>query len=189
MLQSPVFSVSSLAGTFAGFLLGLVSASVIEAIKRQQEKQRLINVFLAELMRTHLEIDSRKQAPVGQLFSRLRTTLLSINDLHFRGVPEYEFEVYNTRLYETEGVRLAQQLGPAGRKAFWAAYGYLRDAEAVRTVIKRLATNDPDYTAYQQLFVRLIEQASDALEGLWSALQRERTAWQNLRDLFSTQQR
>jgi hypothetical protein len=176
---------SNLAGTVLGFFLGLLSAPLIDWIRRQQEKQHLINLFLAELKRTHLEIDSRKQAPVGKPWARIRDGILSVPGINFSGAPEYEFEVYNAKLFETEGVKLAELLRPSGRHHFWEAYGYLRDAEAARAVLKRLKKDDPDYEAYQKLFVGLIEKAADCLAKLWDTLQKERTPYQVWREAFS----
>lgn len=140
--QPEVLAASTVVSSVIGFTLGLVSAWIVEFIKRRQEKQRLINLFLAEIGRTHLEIDSRREAPVGKIWGRGRFALLGIADVHFSGIPEYELEVYNARLYETEGVRLAQQLGPEGRRCFWAVYGFLREAEAVRGILKRRTEGD-----------------------------------------------
>lgn len=177
--------VSTLIGSFIGFLFGLVSAWLIETLKRRAEKQRLINLFRAELMRTHLEIHSKQEAPVGEVFSRGRYELLGIRDVMFSGFPEYELEVYNARLFETEGIRLAQQLGPVGRQCFWAAYGYLRNAEEIRLVLKTFPKEEHDYAGYQRVFVALIGKASTALSELWQALERERSFTETWREALS----
>ena len=137
---------------------------------------------MAELRRTHLEIDSRQQAPVGKLWARGRFELLGVGGVQFSGIPEYELEVFNAKLYETEGVRLAQQLRPTGRRLFWTAYGYLRDAEAIRLVLKHLKSGDQDYTQYQTIFVELIKRSSSALDELWRALEGERSILETIRE-------
>ena len=104
----------------------------------------------------------------------------------FSGAPEYEIEVYNARLFETEGIRLAQHLGPCGRQEFWAAFGYLRDAEAIRLVLKSFPKAEHDYEAYQKVFVVLIRKSSDALTKLWQALEHERSLIETLRDLWKS---
>jgi hypothetical protein len=169
-----------------GFLLGLISGLLSETLKRRQEKQRLINLFRAELMRTHMEIDSKQQVPVGEVFSRGKYELFGIRDVEFSGAPEYELEVYNARLFETEGVRLAQQLGPHARQSFWAAFGYLRDAEAIRLVLRSFPKGEHDYQEYQRVFVALIRKSSDALAELWKALEHERSFIETLRDLWKS---
>jgi hypothetical protein len=59
-----IISLSSLVSSLIGFLFGLISGLLNETLKRRQEKQHLINLFRAELMRTHMEIDSKQQVPV-----------------------------------------------------------------------------------------------------------------------------
>ena len=39
-----VFSITAFISAFLGFLFGLLSALIIEAVKRRREKQRLINL-------------------------------------------------------------------------------------------------------------------------------------------------
>jgi hypothetical protein len=89
-----IISLSSLISSLIGFLLGLISGLLSELLKRRQEKQRLINLFRAELMRTHMEIGSKQQVPVGEVFSRGKYELFGIRDVAFSGAPEYELEVY-----------------------------------------------------------------------------------------------
>jgi hypothetical protein len=108
-----VFSLTAFISAFVGFLFGLASAFIIEAAKRRREKQRLISLFLEEIRRTYLEIDRKKSA--GPSLTRSKSELFGVAGLNRVGMPEYQIEVYNIKLFETEGVRLAQQLGAAGR--------------------------------------------------------------------------
>jgi hypothetical protein len=124
--------------------------------------------------------------PVGEIFSRGKFELFGIRDVAFSGSPEYELEVYNARLFETESIRLAQQLGPRARKDFWAAFGYLRDAEAIRLVLKSFPREEHDYAEYQKVFVALIRKASEALTKLWDALEHERSFTETMRDLWKS---
>lgn len=171
-----IISLSSLVSAFLGFLLGLASAWLLKKKDLWDEKQRLVNLFLAEIGRTSLEIDSKKNVPTGVVLARAKGELFGIRDVTFTGKPEYELEVYHVRLYETEGVRLAQLLGSCGRNHFWAANGYLRDAEAVRLIIKQLKKEERDYDAYEKVFVALIGKGSDALAALYRDLWEERSS-------------
>ena len=155
-------------GSLLGFIFGLLSALIIEEIKRRREKKGLTKLFLAEIRRTYLEIDRKKAA--GPSIAKSKFELFGVEGLNLVGAPEYQLEVYNAKLFETEGVRLAQQLGSEGRQQFWAAYGYLRDAEAVRQVLKVLASEDRNYESYQKVFVALISKATEALSRLERAL-------------------
>jgi len=183
--SAEILSLSSVVSSLIGFVLGLTSGQIAEVLKRRQEKQRLINLFRAELMRTHMEIDSKQQVPVGEVFSRGKYFLFGVGDVAFSGAPEYELEVYNARLFETEGIRLAQQLGPRARQHFWAAFGYLRDAEAIRLVLKSFPKTEHDYNEYQKVFIALIRKSSSALAQLWQALDKERSPIEMLRDIYS----
>jgi hypothetical protein len=180
-----IISLSSLVSAFIGLLLGLASAWLLKKKELWDEKQRLINLFLAEIGRTSLEIDSKKNVPTGVVLARAKGELFGIGDVTFTGKPEYELAVYHVKLYETEGIRLAQLLGSSGRKHFWAATGYLRDAEAVRLVIKQLKKEDRDYDAYEKIFVALIGKGSDALAALYRDLWEERSSVRTFLDSIS----
>jgi hypothetical protein len=171
-----IISLPSLVSAFIGFLLGLVSAWLLKKKEIWDEKQRLIDLFLAEIGRTSLEIDSKRHVPTGAVLARAKGQLFGINDVNFTGRPEYELEVYHVQLYEKEGVRLAQLLGSRGRNHFWEANGYLRDAEAVRLVIKQLKKEERDYAAYETIFGALIGKGSDALAALYKDLWDERSS-------------
>jgi hypothetical protein len=110
------------------------------------------------------------------VLARAKGQLFGINDVNFTGRPEYELEVYHVQLYEKEGVRLAQLLGSRGRNHFWEANGYLRDAEAVRLVIKQLKKEERDYAAYETVFGALIGKGSYALAALYKDLWDERSS-------------
>ena len=179
-----IFSLTAFISAFVGFLFGLLSAVIIEAVKRRKEKQGLISLFLEEIRRTYLEIDRKKSAGPGM--ARSKSELFGVSGLNLVGMPEYQLEVYNAKLFETEGVRLAQRLGPTARKRFWAAYGYLRDTEAVRQVLKGLTKEDRDYEAYQTVFVELILKATRALNGLEHALDKERSFIETVRDMMAS---
>jgi hypothetical protein len=176
-----IFSITAFISTFVAFLFGLLSARILEAIKHWHEKQGLINLFLDEIRRTYKEIESKKSA--GPAMARSKSELFGVKGLNLVGMPEYQLEVYNTKLFDTEGVRLAQYLGTGARKSFWAAYGCLRDAEAVRQVLKELTNEDRDYEAYQKVFVELIVKATDSLTSLEHALDKERSFIETLREM------
>jgi len=178
-----LFSFTAFISAFVGFLFGLLSAVIIEAVKRRKEKQGLISLFLEEIKRTYLEIDRKKSAGPGM--ARSKSELFGVTGLNLVGMPEYQIEVYNAKLFETEGVRLAQRLGPTSRTRFWTAYGYLRDVEAVRQVLKGLTKEDGDYEAYQKVFVELIQKATGALNSLEHALEKERSFIETFRDMMA----
>lgn len=174
--STQIISASSLISSLIGFFLGLGSAWIVERIKNWDEKQRLINLFIAEINRTHLEITGRKDVPTGLVLARAKGELFGIRDVTFTSKPEYELELYNVKLYETEGIRLAKLLGSRGREHFWAAYGYLRNAEAIRLVIKQLKTEERDYNEYAKVFVALVGKGSKALGELYKDLWDERSS-------------
>jgi hypothetical protein len=180
------YTLAAFVGTAVGFVFGLFSSVLLDWLKRRQERQRLINLFLAELRRVHLELDNKKSAPVGVSVTRLKCELFEVSGVAFTGKPEYKLSVFNTKLFENEGVKLAQAVGPDARNKFWVAYGRLRDAEEIRLVLKDLPTADPDYQEYQKVFVELIMRASKALGDLWYALQKERSVIEDLRDMASS---
>jgi hypothetical protein len=177
-----LISRAALVSSVISFAFGLISAVWIDALKRRREKQNLISLFLAEIRRIWSELDKLKMAPVGSGLTRGRTELFGVSGFNFHGAPEYQLEVYNAKLFETEGVKLAQQLRPKGRSAFWAAYGYLRDAESIRVLVKNLPREDQDRAQYEKLFVALAGRATEASSELEKALGEERAWIENLRE-------
>jgi hypothetical protein len=79
-MQAPtqIISLSSLVSAFIGFLLGLASAWLLKKKELWDEKQRLVNLFLAEIGRTSLEIDSKKNIPTGVVLARAKGELFGI---------------------------------------------------------------------------------------------------------------
>lgn len=113
-------------------------------------------------------------AAVGTYFARGVNRFKDM-DVSLTGEPEYQFEVHNLRLYDDEGVKLALSLGHKARKQFWDAYALLRDAEAVRKLIRELPPEDNNRASYQALFVKLVKKLGERLLELEKTLQRERT--------------
>jgi hypothetical protein len=181
-----LISLPNLVSSLIGALLAIVVGLIIEAVKHWQEKQRLINLFIADIKRTNLEIDGLRNVPTGEVLARAKGELLGIGNVTFTGKPEFELEVFNVRLWETQGIRLAQLLGSSGLEHFWAAYHYLRGAEAIRLVIKQFPAEERDYDAYAKVFVGLIGKGSDALSKLYRDLWEERSSLQNYRDSLSS---
>src|SRR5205823_5530059 len=141
-------------------------ALIIDWLKRRGEKNQLIAVFRAEFSRTIKEIEYKGLGIAVGLPARARGVLFGVGDVTIRGTPEYEFEVYNSKLFETEGVRLAQRLGRRAKGKFWEFYGYLRDAESVRLALNRLPQSDHNYDAYQRVFAGLTSKAYEAMKEL-----------------------
>ena len=162
------------------FFLGILATVVGETIKRSREKNRLIDLFIQDIWRNWREVDSLKGSPVGPFFSRLRLDLKGVGDVIFSGIPEYMFEVYNLKFFETEGIKLAQMLPAIPRKSLWDAYSIMRDAEAVRGVLNKLSSTDSNYASYQKLFVTLVGNLRDCLLELEKGLRHERSWWAKL---------
>jgi len=162
------------------FLFGVLASTLGESIKRKRERTRLIDLFVQDIRRNWSEVDSLQSAPAGPIFSRVRFSLKGMRDIPFAGNPEYLFEVYNLKFFETEGVKLAQLLPPGPRKQLWDAYSLIRDAEAVRTVLNKLAPDNSDYHSYQKLFVELVRRLSQQLLETEDSLWRERAWWTKL---------
>lgn len=159
------------------FLFGLLASSISDLLKRRREKNRLIDLFVDDIRRNWKEVDSLRWAPSEPVFVRVRFTLKGIDDIPFSGDPEYLFEVYNLKFFETEGLKLAQSLPPKPRKALWDAYSLMRDAEAVRKVLNELDPQDKDYTSYRKLFAELASRLVHQLILVEDVLWRERAWW------------
>lgn len=161
------------------FLLGTTSSIIVGFVTRRIEKRRLIDLFLADIGRHWSEIDSLKSAPVGFQFSR---GVYHFKDMkvNLLGEPDYEFQVHNVQLYNSEGVKLALSLGAKSRKEFWDVYALLRDAEAVRNVIKSLPHDDKSRRGYQDLFVKLVTKLGKQFAELERLLRRERSIFSRL---------
>jgi hypothetical protein len=78
---------------------------------------------------------------VGLGVVRLKNELFGVRDVAFTGMPEYKLTVFNAKLFENEGVKLAQSVGPDARNKFWIAYGRLRDAEEIPAHSERPAND------------------------------------------------
>jgi hypothetical protein len=159
------------------FLLGILASSIGDNIKRRRERTRLIDLFIQDIRRNWPNVDSVRVAPVGPMLSRACFYFKGVDGLFLRGNPEYLFEVYNLKFFETEGIKLAQLLPTKPRKELWAAYSLLRDAEAVRVVLKDLDSADPDYESYQKLLLELASRLLSQLMVVEDVLWRERTWW------------
>lgn len=156
------------------FLLGTTSSVMVGWITRGIEKRRLIDLFLEDIHRNWKELDQLKAAPVGNYFSRAKYVFKGV-DITLTGEPEYDFEVHNIKLYDTEGVRLAQHLRRKARREFWNVYALLRDTEAVRQVINSLPKEDKSRPQYQALFVELVTLLAKRFTELDPILRRERS--------------
>lgn len=177
---SPFDGYEYLALAALSFLLGLLASSIADSVRRIRDRTRLIDLFVTDIRRNWLEVDGLQMAPTGRVFSRLRSTLKGVGGLRFTGEPEYLFEVYDLKLFETEGVRLAQVLPSEPRAALWEAYALIRDAEAVRRVLNNLTPNTLDYASYQELFTELVKRLAWQLIETETLLWRERAWWTKL---------
>jgi hypothetical protein len=159
------------------FLLGVLASSVSDMLGRSREKNRLIDLFVDDIRRNWKEVESLGWAPTEPVFARVRFTLKGVDDLAFGGNPEYLFEVYNLKFFETEGFKLVQLLPSKPRKTLWDAYSLVRDAEAVRKVLNELDSQDKDYSSYRKLFAELARRLTQQLIVVEAALWRERAWW------------
>jgi len=66
--QPDIISTSNLVSSLIGAALALAGFWIRESMKRWDEKQRLINLFIAEIERTHLEIDRWKNVPAEEVW-------------------------------------------------------------------------------------------------------------------------
>ena len=178
LTRSGEFSYITLA--LLSFLLGVLASNISDALRRRREKTRLIDLFVDDIRRNWKEVESLGWAPSEPVFVRLRFTLKGVDDLLFSGVPEYLFEVYNLKFFETEGLKLAQLLPAKPRKALWDAYSLMRDAEAVRKVLNEIDPQDKDYSSYRKLFAELARRLERQLILVEEVLWRERTWWRKL---------
>lgn len=156
------------------FLLGTMSSIIVKWITRRTERRRLIDLFLADIRRHWAGIDLLKAAAVGTYFARGVYRFKDM-EVSLSGEPEYEFEVHNVRLYDTEGVKLALCISQKARTALWDVYALLRDAEAARQLIRQLPAEDKNRESYQTLFVKLVTKLATQMINLERLLQRERS--------------
>lgn len=174
LTRSGEFSYITLA--LLSFLLGLLASSISDTLRRRREKKRLLELFVDDIRRNWQEVEHLGLAPSEPVLARVRFTLKGI-DVPFSGNPEYLFEVYNLKFFETEGLKLAQLLPPKPRKALWDAYSLMRDAEAVRSVLNELDPQDKDYTSYRKLFAELATRLFRQLIMVEDVLWREGAWW------------
>ena len=157
------------------FLLGILSSMIIQHVKHSVEKKRLIDLFIDDIYANWHKLDDLRAAPIEPYFGRLRVCFKGFRDLSFTGQPEYEFEVHNLNFFETEGFKLVQKLGKKARKEFWEVYSLIRDAEAVRKVLKSLPEDHKDRTSYQKLFVEIMKKLVPMFTQLAMTLSAERS--------------
>lgn len=158
-----------------GFLFGVITSSTGELVKRMIERDRLISLITSEIRRNWTQVNRLAGVPVGQFFARSLVEFKGVGGLTFSGIPEYNFEVYNLKLFESEGVKLALHLRSKARNHFWETFSLMRDAEAVRQVLGTLDKEDPDVAEYQKVFKVLIERLDKNLRLLETELERRRS--------------
>lgn len=162
-------------GAFVAAILALLFNTVLEFIRRRILKESLLDLFIADIAATAMEIQSSSIKPLGeQSLLKLTMSLRGVDGLSFTGDPELSFEVFNVKLYETEGFKLAGILKSSTRREFWSAYKLMRDAESARMTLKEMSKDDPDRGSFEQLYLGLLKQLYTRLLGLSHALDRER---------------
>lgn len=177
MLEALLQDPGSLAAATAvlGFLFGVLTSSLTEVLKRAVERDRLIALICAEIHRNWKELNRFTSVPDGTHLARSKLELKGISGVSFTGIPEYEFEVYNLKLFENEGIRLALHLSKQARRDFWDTFSLMRDAEAVRQLLKQLPESNTDRSQYQVVFRGLIGKLDESLRQLEESLQRDRS--------------
>lgn len=158
-----------------GFLLGVLSTSLTEFLKRAVERDRLIALISAEIHRNWIYVNRFSSVPDGPVLARRLTELKGVKDVAFAGMPEYDFEVYNLGLFQSQGVNLALHLRRKARSIFWETYSTMRDAEAVRQTINKLSDSNPDRAEYQKVFKMLLIRLDDSLLSLEKELRAQRS--------------
>jgi hypothetical protein len=164
----------ALFSAFVGASFALVFNSLLEFIKARIAKQPLLDLFITDLALTWKRVEHASKMPLGTGVPKMHFVVRGIDGLAFRGDPELEFEVYNVKLYETEGFKLAASLRAETRHAFWAAYATLRDAETARLVLKKTDKNDPDRTEFEKLYQKLLARLDPIIPRLNENLAKER---------------
>jgi hypothetical protein len=162
------------------FLFGMLGANIVDHVRRARERIRLIDLFVQDIRRNWRDVDDLSSAQAGPEFFRIRFGIRGVYGLSFQGNPEYIFEVYNLKLFETEGIKLAQLLPAAPRKELWGAYSLMRNAEQVREVLSRIDNSHPDFHSYQRLFVELVRRLLEQLFIVEQLLWAERSWWNKL---------
>jgi hypothetical protein len=162
------------------FFLGIVSSLFVESFKRRIEKDKLIDLFVADIRANWFKLEELRGAPVEPYWGRLRVYFKGFGDLKFTGQPEYEFEVHNLKFFEAEGFKLVQTLGSKTRKEFWEVYSLIRDAEAVRKVIKSLPEGHKDRPSYKNLFTEIMNKLAPMFAKLAKTLNAERSWYRRL---------
>jgi hypothetical protein len=159
-------------GAAAGAAFALIVNSLLEFVKRRLAKEPLLDLFITDLALTYKRAERASNMPIGS-DPKLHFVVRGIDDCKFRGDPELEFEVYNIRLYETEGFKLAASL-KAARRAFWTAYATMRDAEATRIALKQIPQSDPDRSEFEKLYQKLLARLARDILRLNEDLAKER---------------
>jgi len=163
----------ALFSALVGSTFALVFNSLLEFIKRRIAKEPLIDLFITDLALTWKRADRASKMPLGSV-PKLHWVVRGIDDVEFKGDPELEFEVYNVKLYESEGFELAASLKSETRRAFWSAYATMRDAETARLVLKKIPKDDPDRMQFEKLYQKLLDRLSADVLTLNEGLAKER---------------
>lgn len=163
----------ALFSAFVGASFALVFNSLLEFIKRRIAKEPLLDLFITDLALTWKRVEHASKMPLGS-DPKVHFVVRGIDALAFRGDPELEFEVYNVKLYETEGFKLAASLKAETRRAFWTAYATLRDAETARLVLKEIDKDDPDRREFEKLYQKLLARLEPIILALNTNLAKER---------------
>ncbi|WP_439588269.1 hypothetical protein [Hydrogenophaga sp.] len=158
-----------------GFLFGILTTSTGDLIKRIIERDRLISLITSEIQRNSPQANQLTRVPGAPFFARSLSEFKGVSGLSFSRIPEYNFEVYNLKLFESEGMKLALHLRSKTRAQFWETFSLMRDAEAARHVLRTLNENDPDFLQYQKMFKALLEKFDKNLREIVPALERERS--------------
>lgn len=166
-------SMSAFLPAIVTFLLALLAVRINEFIKRVVEKSKRISLFQAEIRRNWKALDAAGAVPAGDVFTRVIFSYRGIDGLDLTGQPEYDFEVCNVKLFETEGVALAQQLSGPARRQFWEVFALIRDAETVRKVLSDVNGEAVSKADYRPMFKALVTKLGHELHRLNALLDRE----------------
>jgi hypothetical protein len=153
---------SHLTVTFIAFISGIISSLLIYLIRQIIEKNNLIEIFILDIYTNWREVSMLNLAPEKINSHRVRFYLKNIH-VTFSGEPEFEYEVYNIKFFETEGFKLLHHLRKKTKQEFWEVYTLIRDAESTRKIIKTFPEDHKDRSSYQKLFVKLVEKLATKL--------------------------
>jgi len=112
--------------TLFGVTLPIITGYAVHLLKKghdqQQEKSEIISLFKADINRNWSVLDSLRNTPTENYFSRTVHDFKGVQAINFTGIPEYQYSLFSLKLFNSEGNRLAKLLKRKTRESFWELY-------------------------------------------------------------------